>query len=127
MIFTEELIKELKEKFDGWDQGIYKEPSFIDVNTKDWVIYRRVNIGGYKGGNCWNDNRPSYYKEEYDEEFTLLGEILEIVKPDISYALYKKIKSHVSSSENTCYEYYGNSDDYLVEWISLEKLEKLLS
>lgn len=127
MIFTEELIKELKDKYDEWDQGIYKEPSCIDIDIKDWVIYRRVETGGYSGGNCWNDNRPRYYAEEYDTDFKLLKEILYQIKPDITLKQFDEISECVRDNTNTEYEYYGNSTDYLIQWITLNDIEEILS
>ena len=53
--------------------------------------------------------------------------VLEILKPDIKFIQYKKIISMIRTNKETKYEYYGNSNDYKVEYIILSELEDYLN
>ena len=122
---TYEDIQEINKKCPD-DQGIFKEPSMIPVDVKDYVIYKRVETGGMTGGDCWGDEAYSYGNKN-ESEFVVLDLVLEKLKPSITYFQYKKISKLIHTNEETEEEYYGNSADYKVEYIILEELEKFLS
>jgi len=126
MEITPELIKKINKEC-PYGQGIFKEPYGIPVSVKGLVVYTRYGTGGYSGGSCWDDSDPQpYYESEPKEKFKVLDLLLEEIFPKISYMQYKKIESIVRTNEETEWEYYGNSTDWKIEFIELDKLLKLL-
>ena len=110
------------------NQGVFIQPSMIPVVIKEHVIYSRYETGGYSGGNCWNDNEPSFYTSDISiDRFKVLDLVLEQLKPSITYLQFKKIEKMIHTNEETEYEYYGNSTEWKVEYIILSELEKYLS
>lgn len=124
---TEEDIQKINNAVDYWNQGIFKEPSNIDVNEKGLVIYQRYNIGGASGGNCWNDDEPTQYEGEDRPNWDTLDLALKEICPEVTYLQYKDIEKLVKSNDYTDYQYYGNYDDYEIYWLSLEDLYNYLN
>ena len=107
-------------------QGVFTQPNYIPIDIKEPVIYKATLVGGYSGGNCWGDSAMPFTAEDKDEDWVALDLVLEHLKPSITYLQYKKITKLIHSNTETHREYYGNSDDYLVEYIVLSELEKFL-
>jgi len=124
---TQEEIKEINGVC-PYDQGIFFEPSMIPVHIKEPVIYMRWETGGVSGGSYLESSNPQRYNN-YDSEpkFKVLDLILEKLKPNITYLQYKKIENMIHTNEETEYEYYGNSTDWLVKYIILSELETFLN
>lgn len=123
-----EITKEDIEQFNGEappDQGIFREPWGIPVHIKEHVVYMRWNTGGMAGGNCWNDDLYSYTGDP-KPKFQILDMILKKLKPDISYLQFREIEELIHTNHETHHEYYGNSDDYEIEYILLSELIKKL-
>ncbi len=124
---TEADIKEINSKVkDSWNEGIFKEPNWIPTDIKEPVIYMRWNTGGVSGGSCWDDSDPQEYYGDSKPRFTVLDLVLKKLRPDLSYLDYKLVEGLIRSNTGTRYEYYGNYDDYEVEFIVLSDLYKLL-
>ena len=126
MELTQEIIDKINSKSDSYEQGIYKEPYGIPVHIKDYVLYNRYSTGGYSGGNCWNDDRPTYYRNDDDNEFKILDIFLEEFCPNISYLQYRKVKELIHTNNEREYEYYGNSTDWEIQYIIISELFDLL-
>ena len=109
------------------DQGIFVEPSMIPVHIKEPVIYSRYRTSGYSGGNCYGDCAEYFQEDEPENKHRIIEMVLEILKPDIKFTQYKKIISMIRTNDETEYEYYGNSEDYKVEYIILSELEDYLN
>ena len=92
-------------------------------------IEQRVYIGGYVGGNCWN-NTESYWESvdvsSKDREFSSLHEVLEEVCPDIKLSDYRKVLEHVQTERVSKPEYYGNSSVYEIQSIGAKRLYDIL-
>jgi hypothetical protein len=92
-----------------------------------WVakseLIEKYYVGGYTGGNCWDDTTPTYqYSDDSTPEFGVLDEFLLEVAPHISFLKYKEIEKLVEEDSYTEREYYGNSSDYVTFSIDLDKL-----
>ncbi len=101
-------------------QGIFTQPNYIPITIKEPVIYKAQLVGGYSGGSCWDDSDPQPFTvndSELEKDWIALDLVLELLKPDITYLQYKKINKLIHSNTETEHEYYGNSEDYLVEYI----------
>lgn len=124
---TKEEIKEINDKC-PYNQGIFVQPSMIPVDIKEPVIYCRYETGGVSGGSCWDSSNPQRYVNEPPEDrFKVLDLVLEKLKPNITYLQYKKIEKMVKNNEETETKYYGNSTDWMVEYIILSELEAFLN
>lgn len=120
MILDNEKLKELREKYE-----ITISPSYIDYTEKRFVLYRCEESGGYRGGNCWDDTIPSKYTQSIPD-FNELKDLALELKPDLSFQEYRELEKAVLDSDHTDYEYYGNSTDYLVEWIPIATICEIL-
>lgn len=123
---TKEEIKEINDKCPS-NQGIFVEPSMIPVHIKEPVIYSRYCVGGYGGGNCYDDDAEPYTEEPPKDRFKVLELVLEKLKPSITFFQYKKIEGMIHDNEETDNQYYGNSTDWKVEYIILSELEAFLN
>jgi hypothetical protein len=96
------------------------------LELKD-VLYINYETGGYSGGNCWDDTKPQPYTvADRDDDFTSLVDCLEEVAPQVTFIQFRKIESLVEKTEHGYTEYYGNSTDYMVEYIHLDVLWDVL-
>lgn len=107
----------------GW------ESRYFDNYIEKGEIISKVKTGGYSGGNCWGDAA-----EEFSTNVTnvsqgiedILALIAEKACPDISYIKFRNISKLVEQDTKTEYEYYGNSDDYHICKINIEKLHEAI-
>ncbi len=124
---TKEEIKEINGKC-PYDQGIFVQPSMIPTNIKEPVVYSRYETGGETGGTYRENSYPYRYNRKPPEDrFMVLDLVLEKLKPNITYFQYKKIEKMIHTNEETEREYYGNSTDWMVEYIVLSELETFLN
>lgn len=124
MELTEEQINKINNE-SVYDQGIYVEPYGCD-GIKELVIYMRWSEGGAQGGSCWNDDEPEEYDGEGKTAFKALDMALEILLPGLTYLQYKKVEDSLISTTKHEWEYYGNYNDYGIEYIKLNDLIVLL-
>lgn len=125
MRLTEEQIKEINAKQPDWDMGIYNEPYKIPTNVKGLVLYQRYISGGMTGGNCWDER--SYRFDNDEPEFTILNDVLAVIKPDITFKEREKLSYLIQDDGYTDIDYYGNYDDYEIRYLVLEELYKKLN
>lgn len=125
------IIKEINAQLNTeglWDQGIFCEPNGIPVHIKEPVLYTRYSTGGYRGGTCWDDSYPHPYTEEPPKDkWKVLDVFLKKVCPDINYLLYKEIEKCIHTNEETEHEYYGNSTDWVVEYIKMSDILRIIN
>lgn len=127
MQLTDDQIKEINDKC-PCDQGIFSEPYGIPVHIKEKVIYGRFETGGYSGGSCWNDSEPTPYREEPPKDrFKVLDLVLQVLRPNTTFLEFRMISGLIHDNTETRYEYYGNSTDYMVEYIILSELYEALA
>jgi len=128
MEITKSQIEEINREC-PYEQGIFREPWGIPVHIKEPVVYMRWETGGMTGGSCWSEDEPHpYTRHEPKPKFKVLDIILKKFKPNISYLEFREIEELIHTNHETQYEYYGNSEDYEIEYIILsELLEKLES
>lgn len=123
---TKELIDEINEERPD-DQGIFKEPYGIPCHVKKLVVYARYETGGMTGGSCWGDCPKPYVEDLPENRMEILDILLSKIMPNIKYLQYKKINNLIKTNKDTKYEYYGNSTNYLIEYIILDELIELLN
>ena len=124
MKLTNEQINKINNKCPS-DQGVFNEPYGCD-GIKELIVYMRWSEGGSSGGNCWNDDESEEYDGEDKPKFKALDMVLEILKPEITYLQFKKIEESLESTTKHEWEYYGNYDDYGIEYIKLKDLIEIL-
>ena len=91
------------------------------------VLTEKYYVGGYTGGNCWDDTEPYYDPSDSTPKFGVLDELLLEVAPSISLLKYKEIEKLVEEGSYTDREYYGNTSDYVTFSIDLDKLYAILT
>lgn len=127
---SQEIITKVNNRLNDecmYDQGIFREPQNIPTNIKEPVVYMRWNCGGISGGSCWDSSRPRHYEGDDKPEFKALDYLLEEIYPNITYLTYKKISGIVNNVDYSEGGYYGNRDDYEIEYILVSKLLELLN
>ena len=112
--------------FGNHEEGIFKEPYGVPDNVKELVLYVRYKKDGYVGGNCYNGVSEYYSLNEPKDKFKVLDIYLEKYYPEIRYFGVKKLDALMYKSTDTDWGYYGNSDNYVIEYIKLEELEELI-
>lgn len=121
MQLTSEQIIEINDKA-PYNQGIFIEPYGCD-GIKEHVVYMRWETGGISGGSCWDSSNPMpYTNKEPKPRFTVLTQVIKVLKPDLTFFEYEEIKDMIISTDKTEWEYYGNSTDYGIEYIKLKDL-----
>ena len=115
---TEDEIKEINDN-SPYDQGIYTEPWGIPITAKEPVVYARFETGGYRGGNCWGSEAGPF-------KFVALDLVLGKLCPQLTYLQYRQVESLLKDNRDTTQEYYGNSTDYLVQYIPLSELQEFV-
>ena len=107
--------------------GSFKETYGIDTKVKEHVIYMRYETGRMNGGGYRGNSNLHYVKGDGRGNFTVLDMVLKKLKPEISYLEYKDIENLIRSNNDRDNEdYYGNSTDYVVEYILMSELENIL-
>lgn len=108
-----------------YDQGIFVEPYGIPVHIKEPVIYSRYEVSGFSGGGYQDDaDAKSYTVPVPKDKMKVLDIVLKTCFPSISYLDYKEIEGLIQTNEQTTHECYGNSTDYMIEYIILSDFYK---
>jgi len=115
----------------SWRQSDWQSFSKCDAGRYErvrYVLRASTYVGGMSGGNCWNDNRPSYHSSGNPiEDLTSLDKLLGAINPKITFLEYKNLyNSLVKQDSKTYNEYYGNSSEYSIKEIDLEELYEYL-
>lgn len=124
----DKIIKKLNDAVLGCsaEQGIFFQPYGVPPKIKEHVIYSRYSSGGYSGGNCWDGIAEPYERDKPKDHLKILDLFLEEFYPNITFLQYNKIKDIIHNNSETEHEYYGNSTDWVIEYIIISELEKLL-
>ncbi len=109
-----------------YNQGIFIQPYGIPIHIKGPVIYCRYETGGMTGGSCWGNEAYHYNEIPPENRMQVLDIILKELLPKISYLQYKQIERLIHNNTETDCEYYGNSTEWMIEYIILSELEKLI-
>lgn len=128
MELSEDQIKEINEKC-PYDQGIFKEGNGIPLHIKEYCVYSRYR-SGYKPGSCWDDeNTVNEYHplSAPSDHFKVLDIVLSYLRPNITFLEHRMISGLIDNNTDTEYGYYGDFDEYTVEFIKLSDLYEALS
>lgn len=81
-------------------------------------------IGGLEGGSCWSEGDQIYsaVTGEAEPEFSDLDSTLLEVAPNMSFLMYKKLMSMVTATTQSDGDFYGNSRNYAVKSITVDKV-----
>lgn len=120
-----EKIRIINEKC-PYGQGIFVQPNGVPLHIVEPVIYARYEYQGYSGGDCWGSEPTPYSLQQPKDHMVVLDYVLEELCPKCTYLQYRQIQNLIESDDDRVYGYYGNFDDWKVEWIILSKLEKLI-
>lgn len=108
--------------FDEFVKELHTKKIINEYSIRDNKLINKWCTGGMDGGNCYGDE-PYSTPGDQKPEFETLDTILEAYFPEIGFLQYKKfIREYVKYSEDTTYEYYGNSSNYALETVSLYDL-----
>jgi hypothetical protein len=89
----------------------------------DLVVTWAWSTGGYSGGSCWGDEAQPYSTDNGPPEVDVLDTLMEQIAPNISFIVYKNIRSKLIKPFNYSEsEYYGNYTDYSGRAFSLNEL-----
>ena len=127
MMLTTEQIREINNKCPS-EQGIFVEGNGIPLHIKEACIYSRYNSGG-RPGSCWDAAdtvNEEWSCEAPSDHFKVIDIALEVICPNISADNRLRINSLIDSNTNTEYGYYGDYDEWTVEFIVLSDLYKFL-
>ena len=128
---TKEKIDEINSKcpydFGRHEEGIFTQPYGIPVHIKEPVIYSRCEVGGYRGGSCYDTVAKPYTVDEPEDYMKVLDLVMSELSPNISYSKYKGISNLIRTNSETDREYYGNSTDYEIRYIILSELYDYLN
>lgn len=92
--------------YDSFDEDLQDKYQKGDFCSDDYV-----SVGGYSGGNCWNNKKPKYSRDEDSnpEYKELLKTLTSNGVPEIqAYYILEKTKILVEWTE---YQYYGNTSE----------------
>ena len=120
---TLEQIKKINDSFDwGHDQGIFIEPFGCD-GVKEHVVYMRWTIGGMDGGS-YRGGKHFTREAEKKPQFRALDLVLKELKPDLTFLQFRDLEYLIKSTDkNDISDYYGNYDEYGIEYILLSELQ----
>ncbi len=93
------------------------------------ILVKKWLVGGREGGNCWTgDKNIKRIEAEPEPIFEELDLFLEMFHPETSFLQYKKIERElIHSHEYSINEFYGNSNRFMIKFVVVEELEKLMS
>jgi len=121
----QELINKINELCPE-DQGIFVEPFGCDGIIEP-LIYMRWITGGLKGGSYHEDSYLRAFDGDGRPQFIALALVLKELNPNLSYLDFIEVENLIHSNEESEYpDYYGNYDEYGIEYIKLSELEQLL-
>lgn len=109
------------------DQGVFLQPNGIDTKIKGLVIYSRYVSGGVSGGSCWGTKHYRFSRTQPSNHMQVLDNVLGVLAPKLTYLHYRKINDithRVDTSDGG--DYYGNVDEYVIDYVILAELETLL-
>lgn len=119
--------KEISDKSSSYDDGVL-EMSYRNhwrtATIEKPRLYVEWHTGGYSGGNCWNNDEPTYCSSDIEnKELNILDKILEMICPKMGFIQYRKLSNDLLKIDSrTESEYYGNTNDYSYKWVDVEDL-----
>jgi len=105
------------------NQGIFIEPFGCD-GINEPLIYIRWVTGGIGGGGYHEDDYQRRYDGNGKPQFEVLNLVLKELKQNITFSQFKEIEELIISTEKDEFpDYYGNFEEYGIEYIKLSQLE----
>ena len=88
-----------------------------EINFSRLSLFLYYKIGGYRGGNCWDDTTPEYVN--------ICHEGIQLSNIFLELTGFQLQELKVETVEFTEYEYYGNTTDYKAIIIAIEDIQNL--
>lgn len=108
------------------EQGIYLQPNGVPIKYKEPVIYSRYNSFSMEGGSCWGGTPEAVTHDRPEDHMEILNIVLRTLAPKITYLDFLELKKLIKNNTDRQPEYYGNSEEYFVEYLPMSTLEKFL-
>jgi len=123
----EDLIRKINLKC-PYGQGIFFQPNGVPTSINEHVIYSQYVKSGKSGGSCWGTEPEWFYNEPPKDHMKVLDIVLEEVCPNITFLQYKKLSGLIRSNDEYCADnYYGNFDNWHVDFIPLSEFEEFIN
>lgn len=126
MTFDEFKIEANKLSLLAWNQHSFNPH---DLYQDQFICTNIVNIDGYTGGSCWDEDGLEYYYIRDPEPFVftylqiLLKTVLkETPSLEVLYFIFDSMRDQLVEIPG----YYGNQDNYHYKSISLNQLYTIL-
>lgn len=107
-------INEINKQIRNGDIGIYREPSNIPSDIKQFVFYKRWSVAGASGGNCWGDEAEYYEGDDEPDMLCLEMFLKKFGKEDHYDKIVSKYQHEIDYNIN---QYYGNYISYEIRYI----------
>ena len=100
---------------------------FKPYKKDDLIFSTYVNTGGLSGASCWTDEPPSPYKSYEKQDFSELKDYLKKLDIKLDNSQFHNLISKFHVGEYSEYDYYGNSDDYEISYLSIREIYDYLN
>lgn len=127
MILSQSQIQDINKKCQEqglWDQGLFVQGNGIPLHIKELCIYSRYQSGG-RPGTCWDTEdtvNEEWTCDAPHDHFKVIDITLEVLCPGISSNTRLLINGLIDKNVNTEYGYYGDYDEWTVEFIPISDL-----
>lgn len=121
---SREEIQKINAECD-YDIGIYREPAYIPLHIKEYVLYKRWKSGGSSGASCWSDAPSTPFDGDPEPDWKPLTILLKKWgKEQYYWDIISNLERESSQDDN--YDYYGNYDSYGIKYIVYSDLIEYL-
>lgn len=118
----------IKDLYDIYE-GILVEPQGIPIDIKKPVVYMRWTRGRWCGAGYHEDSCLRYesFHDRKPNKFTILDLICEKLSYIPTYSFFKEVEALFKNEwTDGDRDYYGNGDEYEIDYLILEDLENLI-
>lgn len=101
--------------------------SFKPYKKDDLIFSTYINSGGLSGASCWTDEPSEPYTSHEEQDFSDLKNYLKKLKINLTDSQFKNLISKFHEGEYSECDYYGNSDDYEISYLSIREIYDYLN
>ena len=100
---------------------------FEPYKKDDLIFSTYVNTGGSGGATCWTDEPPEPYTSHEKQDFSELKDYLKKLDIKLDNSQFHNLISKFHVGEYSERDYYGNSDDYEISYLSIREIYDYLN